>query len=86
MWPNESKRAADMRPREVEMPESYCPVCRGETDPRKLLLETRCAPHLAEVKPVSRSAIKRAIREGMAAARAAREAMQGVSVRRGFFW
>lgn len=48
-----------------------CPVCRGETDPRKRMLESLCAAHLAEVEPLDEETIRRAIDEGLRARNAA---------------
>ena len=51
-----------------------CPVCRGETDARKLLLEARCAPHLAEVRLPSEEELQAAWEQGMKDAEAVRAA------------
>lgn len=48
-----------------------CPICRGETDPAKRVLETLCDAHLAEVKPLSEEEIEKAVEEGQRAYRAA---------------
>ena len=59
-----------------------CPVCRGETDPRKRLLESLCDRHYAEVTPLDDATIRRAIEEGMRAAALARAA---VPTMRGYY-
>jgi hypothetical protein len=57
-----------------------CPICRGETDPRKRLLESLCVAHYAELKPIDEATVRRVLDEGhraWMAAMAARPTRRG---------
>jgi hypothetical protein len=41
-----------------------CPIFRGETDQHKLLFESRCEKHLAEVLPPTEEEMNEALEEG----------------------
>jgi len=67
------------------MPESSCPVCRGEADPVKLSLQSLCEAHLAKVQPLSEEQVKAALEEGLRARAEAIAATPAVVPPRGFF-
>jgi hypothetical protein len=48
-----------------------CPVCRGEKDPAKLLLESLCEKHYAEVKVPTEEEMREALEQGRRDAAAA---------------
>jgi hypothetical protein len=57
-----------------------CPICRGETDPRKLLLESRCAPHLAEVQLPSDEELRAWWEQGLRDYELLRQATQHIRI------
>ena len=52
-----------------------CPQCRGETDPRRRLLESLCQKHRAQLQAIDEQRVRKVIEEGMLDARAVRAAI-----------